>query len=339
MNEVTGYRKLNEAFQYISDEFLDLVEDEKERVRSGGIDGDRIKKKPGWRMIMPIAACLCFLLLPLGVIAAKQFGLRDLLLPDEDSGPPPISLSGDRESAEASAGNTDNTENMAFISLSGYRNSPESQALAEWNTFLSCYDTDHQIADTQGDDVFLAEGREDWSLYNVRSREMGEELDRIAGHYGLKLHSVINVIDQEELMYRVGGSFADPDCLTWAYMYEDGYFFVEGTAELEDGTADFQLVRVVKGTFNEIMLGIGSVDRYTEWQYLSSGGDSLLLALGEEKGLIFAESEDCFIAVNVLGGSRTGMSREGMQELADRIDFGILKDVRQPDMRGDSPGE
>ena len=51
------------------------------------------------------------------------------------------------------------------------------------------------------------------------------------GRYGLKLHSEVNVINQEELMYRVGGDFMDVGALTLAYMYEDGTFHVEGSLE------------------------------------------------------------------------------------------------------------
>ena len=223
------------------------------------------------------------------------------------------------------------------ISLSGYMDSPESQALAEWEDFLAHYDTDHKILDQLGSGVFIAEGREDWFQYNVYSYEMGEKLDEIVEKYGLKLHTDINDIDQEELMYRVGGNFMDKESLTWAYMYEDGYFHVEGDVVLDGcGTTAFQLIRSVKGTFNGMALYVRQVEDYTDWQYITACGEPALLALGPYHALIFADFDECFITVNVLLGSEDGMTKEDLQALADKIDFRILKDVQVPDMRGDS---
>lgn len=227
--------------------------------------------------------------------------------------------------------------NLTFISVVGVANSAESRALAEWKEFLAHYDPDHKISDEIGNGVFVAEGREDWSQYSVYSYEMGEKLDDIAEKYGLRLHTDFNVIDQDELMYRVGGEFMNKGYLTWAYIYEDGTFHVEGDVELAgSGMTAFQFVRTVRGTFNDWELNIGRLDDYTEWQYVTACGELALLALGSDKALIFADFEDCFVLSNVLNGSEEGMTKEDLQELADKIDFRILKDVQVPDMRGDS---
>ena len=228
--------------------------------------------------------------------------------------------------------------NVTLISIIGNSDSAESQALAEWNEFLAHYDADRKIRDEIGNGVFVAEGREDWSQYSsVYSYEMGEKLDEIAEKYGLRLHTDFNVIDQDELMYRVGGEFMNKEYLTWAYIYEDGTFHVEGRVELAgSGRTGFQFDRTVKGTFNDWELNIGRLDDYTEWQYITACGELTLLELGSYKALIVADFEDCFIVVNVLLGSEEGMTKEDLQEFAEIIDFKILKDVQVPDMRGDS---
>lgn len=216
------------------------------------------------------------------------------------------------------------------ISLSGYQESPEAKALAEWRTFCAGYDTDGKILSALGNGVFVAEGREDWSLYGgIYSYEMGEKLDEIVSRYGLKLHTELNVINPQELEYRVGGSFLRDCAMYWGYIYENGTFHTEGDAELEGcGIAGFQFERSVKGTFEEMYLNIGRAEDYKDWQYVSAGGEPLMLALGPGKALIFGDFEECFITVNVLLGSDDGMTEEDLQELADRIDFGILKDVQ-----------
>lgn len=225
----------------------------------------------------------------------------------------------------------------AKISLSGYGDSPESQALVEWREFLAHYDTDNRIADEIGNGIFVAEGREDWGLYFVYSYEMGEKLDEIAAKYGLKLHTEINIVNGDDFIDRVGGCFMDREILKGAYIYEDGYFSFDGDVELSGcGTTDFQFTRSVKGTFNEVTLNIGMVEGFTDWQYITACGEPVLLVLGPNKALIFADFEECFVSVNVLRGSEDGMTKEDLQELADQIDFRILKDVQVPDMRGDT---
>ena len=52
--------------------------------------------------------------------------------------------------------------------------------------------------------------------------------------------------------------------------------------------------------------------------------------------MTFADFDECFIVVNVTLGSENGGTKEQLQELANRIDFRILKDVQVPDMQGDS---
>lgn len=303
MNEFERYVRLNEAFQYVSDEFLDIVEQEKRKKR----------KQLAWVLYSAVAASICLLIvLPVSAMVNNWFGIRDLFVPD------PI-----------------NKYNI--ISLSGYQESPEAEALREWNEFLENYDTDHKILNDLGNAVFAAEGRDDWFMYSVYSYEMGEKLDEIANKYGLKLHNDVNTINRDELMYRVGGNFMDT-VKGGAYIYEDGTFHFEGDIELDGyGTIGFQLVRKVKGTFDESYLNIGQFEDYEEWQYITSCGEPVLLEMGSHQtSLIFADYEECFISVNVLAGIEDDLTKEDLQDLADQIDFSILKDVQVPDMRGDT---
>lgn len=218
MSEPMGYMKLNEAFQYVDDEFLDIAEQEKRKKR----------KQPTWVIYSTAAACICLsVVLSAGALANNWFGIRDLFVPDP--------------------GNKYYT-----VPLSGHQGSPKAEALREWNEFLENYDTDHKILDELGNSVFVAEGRDDWFMYGVYSYEMGEKIDEIANKYGLKLHNEVNIISRDELMYRVGGNFMDT-VKGGAYIYENGSFHFEGDAELDGyGTAGFQLTRKVKGTFDEL---------------------------------------------------------------------------------------
>jgi len=123
----------------------------------------------------------------------------------------------------------------------------------------------------------------------------------------------------------------------WAYIYEDGSFQFDGDIELQDyGTIGYQFGRRVKGTFDETILTIDDVADYQELEYVTSGGERVMLALGSDHALIFMDSESCFIHMNVMGGSNCGVTEDVLEEIADSIDFAVLKDVQTPEMRGDS---
>lgn len=55
-----------------------------------------------------------------------------------------------------------------------------------------------------------------------------------------------------------------------------------------------------------------------------------------DKALIYMDSESCFIAMNVMEESECGMTDRGLEDIADSIDFALLKNVQVPEMRGDS---
>jgi hypothetical protein len=307
-------KKLRDAFSYIDDRYLDLVESERSR------------KKPIWYYASVAAACLVISLVVFttGVLAADWFGLRSLILqkPDVD-----IDLSDAVTAGQYSAALSKDHD---MISLSGYTDSAEAQALAEWNLFLATYDPDGTILkENDKNPEFMN------SMYSVYSREMQDKLNEIAEKYGLKLHTDIDFPDVDEFASRVGGQFWTDCCdVESAYIYENGTFQYDSTCS-EYGL-DYQFRRSVKGTFEEVDLNIGIAADYEEWQYMTSSGEPLLLALGPSKALIFADDDSCFIAINVLEGTEDGLSKDTLEKFADSFDFGILKNVIEPKMTDDA---
>jgi len=328
---------LNQAFQYVDDKYLDIVEQEKTlRVRP------RKHSLPYWGKAA--AACFCLILilavLPVVAIAANWFGLRDLLLP-EAPWDPPVQKEEHGGNGQSVSGNgtPDQSDERAYkyIGLSGYQGSPEAQALAEWQAFLSAYDTDNAISEEIGNGPLeIDENR--YGLYGVYTQDMADKLEEIIQKYGLKLHTEVNIVSQEELAFRVGGDFIQDGLIRyWAYIYEDGSFQFDGDIELQDhGSIGYQFGRRVKGTFDEVILNIGDVEDYQEFGYVTSGGERVMLALGSDQALIFMDSESCFIFMNVLGGRNCGVTEDVLKDMADAIDFAVLKNVQAPEMRGDS---
>lgn len=306
-------------------------------IRWEDMEAMRPKKKSISKNIMTLAAVIALLAaLSAAAVAADWFGLRDLLL-----GRQQVMLPVDPETGERVESTVDT------ISLAGFQNSPENQAGAEWQSFLETYD-DGGALEAIGNGPTGLEDDPDYqrfSLYSVYTREMVEKLKEITEKYNLDVHHEMNIIDHDELCRRVGGEFlAEEHGRYWAYIYDDGTFQFDGDAYVAGyGQTDYQLRRTVKGVFDEVILSIVDVSQYDQWQYRTACGETVLLALGPGKALILGDFPDCFLAVNVLAGTSLNdpdwpeaLTPEDLETLADGIDFTVLKDVRKPEMTGDT---
>lgn len=83
----------------------------------------------------------------------------------------------------------------------------------------------------------------------------------------------------------------------------------------------------MKGTLCDTMPVIGETEKITEWQYTSACGESVLLVSGTSETLILADFEKYFVAIAVQNENGDNISQAVSEELADRIDFRLLKDV------------
>jgi len=297
-------------------------------------------KKKTVRLLATLAAVVA-VLTGVGAAAVSNgwFGLRDLSMTT-----PPAASSAPEESAIP----VKNQEEM--ISLQGLSDSPEYQAAAEWHAFLDAYD-DGGALEAIGNGPTGLEDDPDYqrlSQYNVYTREMVDTLKGITEKYDLDVHHEMNIIDHDELCRRIGGEFlSEEHGKYWAYLYDDGTFQFDGGAYVAGyGQVDYQLRRTVKGVFDEVSLNVVDVSEYSQWQYETASGETVLLALGPGKALVLGDFPDCFLAVNVLAGTNPddplwpgNLDREDLEALAGGIDFTVLKDVRKPEMTGDTQVE
>lgn len=263
------------------------------------------------RKLAVVAACLCIVLgISVVAYAANWFGLRDLLLP-------------------IITGTSINTEEDAKISLAGYQGSPEWQALAEWQAFISEYDPNGTIYEATDGRLDASLAR--YSCYLVYSREMADKMDEITTKYGLKLHTTsFDLQEQPELLELLGHFMGDNDGY-YIYMYEDGTFQMDGTVDFADiGAWDYTLLRTVRGTFHDSMLDIGDVSQYQETLYKTASTVPVTLALGENSALILANLEDCFVTVHIPHGTTNGITQAHLEILADSINFAALSTVEKP---------
>lgn len=262
-------------------------------------------------------------------VAADWFGLRNILLPEKGN-------------VYVTDGNgvviPGVYEEKDFVSLSGLQDTPESQALAEWQAFLDSYDQDGAIIARIGNAPTGFEER--YGEYLVYTQEMADKLEEIIAKYRLKLHTHNEIVMPGTWSVAVG-DFCEENAAAYSgYIYEDGTFRFDGDADLKGyGTIEYQFSRSVRGTFNEVALNIGDLADFQEWSYQAHDGTELTLALGRRnRSLILADLGDSFVLVNVLTGqegddtfSSGPIGRAELKELADSFRYTVLTPAQTPD--------
>lgn len=262
-------------------------------------------------------------------LVMRSSGEEDIVLIDDGSD---IVLVGEEEETPAAeepqtvpydplAGDEDQ------ISLQGFAGSPEYQAALAWAEFLHGYDRDGAILSSVGNSPTPWDEKYSVNGYNVYSQEMADTIESIAAEYGLSFHSGFASASIDELRDRFG-DFCNNSHEGSGYCYADGTFQCDGAF---DGI-NYQIRRCMKGMLDTVGLNIRDAEQYEQWEYTTAGGDTVLLALGPNKALILAESDQSFAVVNVLAGANDSLfygadgsiSAKQLEALADSFDFSIL---------------
>lgn len=271
------------------------------------------RKKPVRRLWLLAAAVALLAALSAVTVAAHLMGLRDLVLPQGQSDPSP------QQSVQEDV-----------LSLSGYLDTPESQALAEWNDFLSSYDPDGAILRVVGNytDPALAK----YSCYMVYTQEMADKLEEIAAKYHLTLHTWEHVVETQDDWIALLGDFLGGNTAYSGVIVEDGTFHYDGYLDTGSGTRlDYQLRRSVKGTLNDVYFTVDDLSAYEEWYYKTDEGREITLDLGPGRGFLLTDLGDSFISVTVLEGTDQEVTKQDMKDLADSFDFSLLTPARPLD--------
>lgn len=274
-----------------------------------------LRPAPRMRRFALLAAVLALLaILSAAVYAANRLGLSMHLLP------------------------MDAKDASASISLAGYCGSPEWQAQAEWQAYL-------RSDAMAGNDFSPPEGQLETSLaayscYQITSPESAARLEEIAAQYDLRLHTAFYDLQSRPELKKTLGSFFESTGGLYTWIYEDGTFQLEGTAQLgELGAWDYTLLRAVRGSFHNCLLDIGSPEDYQENAYESACGVTVALALSADRALLFADLPDSLVTVYLPFGTKAGLQQCHLQQLADSIDFSALTPAIAPQLDVISPDE
>ena len=274
------------------------------------------------KFLLVVAVVSLVTVVATATVVARWFSLQELALTDEPTVP--------------QADGTEGTEPVAtgMISLQGFGQMPEKLAVEEWNRFLTSYDYD-SVLEELGNAPTGFEAQ--YGYYQVYTQEMADKLEEIVAKYGLRLHTdmIDDLYTDQALCDQVGGNFLGENHAYSTYMYEDGTFKFDGSLSVDEyGEVDYQFLRCVYGTFTDIILNIGDIADYTQWNYTTTNGTPATLALSANKALVLVDLSDCFVSINVLVGTQTAFSATDLEALADSFDFSVLTPVRpaNPDL-------
>ena len=230
----------------------------------------------------------------------------------------------------------------------------EYLALREWTAYREEMNTRMASGDAAFSDDERIPFDEATDCYaGDEHRESRAKLEQIASEYGLKLHETVKpAFSFEEFYSRIG---SDPICdflpsayeddELSAYVYNDGGFEIMGMVCEPDGLergVSVNLYREMRGVMPGAWLpSWEKPDEYEVTEYETKCGKTAELALGPRYSFIFVELANCWVTVEVSGGSEEnpdepndpkeavlypaeiGMSI--LQEIADAIDFAALE--------------
>lgn len=268
------------------------------------------KHTPIRRIVTIAVAAALMLALSVTAYATDLFGLMDFIMPD------------DYQSSSLPDDAVDGASTRAHISISGFTDSPEAKASAEWEQYSKAYDTDSIEWDK--DDLPQNAG-----YYGAYNYEMYDKLKEISAKYDLKL--------LEGITFGSRSGHTLEGIETTYYQYDNGTFKEENTFIHDNKTYSFSLIRNVKGTMAAGSFEIWDADKWETWSYTAPQGYEVAIGLSDElfaadgtsvgnRGLIMTDLGDCFVTLIMISWDEP-ITPEAMQAAAEALDYNRLATI------------
>ena len=229
------------------------------------------------------------------------------------------------------------TEPQAVISLHGVASSKAYLAAKEWLEWKHTYDPEMKLYSEEACSTFP----EEYRYFTVYTQEMKDKLDDICQKYDVQLtgkryYDTDNTYVLDALQID-GICRADTNVQTNThirYIYANGSFAANCTITLDKTLWPESLLADVtcyhKDVFDEVNLTIAALENYQQWNYTTPDGNDVLLALGADRALIFAQTGDWFFAITGIDtktdnslDSEYAMSKDVLEAIANVFDFNI----------------
>ena len=297
----------------------------------------RILRKP-----LLVAALIAAAILLMGCAIAYVLSLKDMTLQEK-----PITI--DRFSDDGSEYLGEEEVTQQILTLAGLKGTPGYQAAQEWYDYLEEYNSKPENEDdiTGTRPKFPAE----YDMYNLRSQEMKDALDKILHKYDLKPAGaempfrtptqLLRALDMENVL--LAGSGAEMQVLNANY-YEKGNLDFEfditipGEGELLPEETWGGLYYRRKDCLIPDVTRLRDKDSWREWNYTTASGNNVLIARSPDAwdAWIFCDMVDCTASLRVEAikeyysdnsVSRVELSDRQLELLADAIDFSLKPEL------------
>ena len=293
----------------------------------------RILRKP-----LLVAALIAAALLLMGCAIAYVLSLKDMTLQEK-----PITI--DRFSDDGSEYLGEEEVTQQILTLAGLKGTPGYQAAEEWHNYLEEYNSKPENEDdiTGTRPKFPAE----YDMYNLRTQEMKDALDKILDKYDLKPAGaemlfrtpaqLLRALDMENVLR--AGSSAEMQVLNANY-YENGNLDFEfdvtipGEGEILPEETWGGLYYRRKDCLIPDVTRLRDKDSWREWNYTTASGSNVLIVRSSSAwdAWIFCDMVDCTASLRVEAIKEyysddtvreVELSDRQLELLADAIDFSL----------------
>lgn len=283
-----------------------------------------------------VAALIAAALLLMGCAIAYVLSLKDMTLQEK-------TITIDRFSDDGSEYLGEEEVTQQILTLAGLKGTPGYQAAEEWHNYLEEYNSKPENEDdiTGTRPKFPAE----YDMYNLRSQEMKDALDKILHKYDLKPAGaempfrtpaqLLRALDMENVLR--AGSGAEMQVLNANY-YEKGNLDFEfditipGEGELLPEETWGGLYYRRKDCLIPDVAKLRDKDSWREWNYTTAAGNNVLIARSPDAwdAWIFCDMVDCTASLRVEAIKEyysddyvreVELSDRQLELLADAIDF------------------
>lgn len=238
------------------------------------------------------------------------------------------------------------------IALQGFENSPNYQAAREWFLFCEIYDADKSILHSlSGEEGLMPPEYDNYLCY---TEEMCRKVDELCRKYDLNLMGPMTI---EYYRKDLLNALQMPDVLQTEQLRDivsyGGYYFPGGTFDLggvftlDSGNdiyphaVSYRLHCSMKKDFDSVYRSTSSVEDYKEWHYTREDGTHLLLALGPNDAMLFADREDAFLTVTLSPELEASpqLDKPAVEALAETFDFTVQPKPKLSDTHATKPSK
>lgn len=316
------------------------------------------KKMSKKKWIVLTAAAVLATGLTITAVASSIFGVENLLVEDKIN--PVTEVEHETQNDEGETVTVKEKEVFNFIARA-IEGSNEFRADQEWAAYYKeTLNSERRMAAVaQNDENGKPEELQKYSsAYDVQDQTDAAKVDEILQKYGLNPVSEPETVQSyEEILEKTGtGDFlADKESIKFhhARTFQEGSFNgdieVFMKLELDKESIGGQISVSREGVFTGLLLNMGDLSDYEEWEYTNKNGDNLNLMINnvEKHSYIFYQGEHNFVIVHMMDNWPEGVSRwvgggyineatgepsegpvsltkEELENVADMIDFSVF---------------